>query len=143
MLSNQRSFRSTRVKGIAIIITALALLATVSAFGARASHFAFIDSATEFLGLQNALEPVLSAAPAQLAAATRSRNPILSPAGVSIPVTLPSVTATPGTITVPVTVGDMTGAGIFSYDLQITFDPAVVQPTDLGSPGPDGTDGFD
>ena len=44
-------------------------------------------------------------------------------------VSLPSVIATPGSnISLPITVGDTTGLDIFSYDLQITYDPAVVAP---------------
>jgi len=44
-------------------------------------------------------------------------------------VSLPNVAAQPGTlITVPITVSDMTGRGIISYDLQVTFNPAVIQP---------------
>ncbi|MBK8466779.1 MAG: VCBS repeat-containing protein [Chloracidobacterium sp.] len=47
----------------------------------------------------------------------------------SIAVSLPSVTAQEGsTITVPITVGDLTGKGVISYDLQITFDPTVITP---------------
>jgi hypothetical protein len=52
-------------------------------------------------------------------------------AGGTPPVTvaLPAVSASPGTlVTIPVTVGDTTGRGIISYDFQITFDPAVIQP---------------
>jgi Cohesin domain/Dockerin type I domain len=45
-------------------------------------------------------------------------------------VTLPAVTASPGTqVILPVTIGDTTGAQIISYDLQITFDSSVVQPS--------------
>ncbi len=44
-------------------------------------------------------------------------------------VALPNVSASPGAlITVPVTVGNTTGLGIISYDLQISFNSAVVQP---------------
>jgi len=46
-----------------------------------------------------------------------------------VTVTLPSLSASPGSlVTVPITVGDTTGRSIISYDLQITYDPAVVQP---------------
>src|SRR3954465_12631788 len=102
MFSNQRSSGNSRVKGIAIIVTSIALLATVTAFGARASHFAFIDSATEFLGLQKTVSPIFNLASAQHAAVNRSEGAALSPAGGSISVALPAVTATPGNITVPV-----------------------------------------
>lgn len=53
-----------------------------------------------------------------------------TPTGSPIAVTLPEITVPPGgEITVPITVGDTTGAEIISYDLQITFDPAVLQPS--------------
>ena len=60
--------------------------------------------------------------------ATNTATP--TPTGSPIAVTLPDVTFAPGAeITVPITVGDTTGAEIISYDLQITFDPAVIQPS--------------
>ncbi|MBK8464447.1 MAG: hypothetical protein IPL32_01320 [Chloracidobacterium sp.] len=47
----------------------------------------------------------------------------------SLPVTLPAVNAAPGSdITIPITVGDLTGYSIIAYDLQVTFDSAVLQP---------------
>ncbi len=47
-----------------------------------------------------------------------------------VTVALPNVSASPGAqITVPITVGDTTGRGIISYDLQVSFNPAVVQPS--------------
>ena len=53
---------------------------------------------------------------------------ITQPVQGNVGVSLPSVTATPGTILVPITVGDTTGLSIWSYDFQVDFDPAVVQP---------------
>jgi endonuclease G len=54
-------------------------------------------------------------------------------APVSIPVSVPHVTGpTTSNITVPVAVGLLTGQGVKAYDLQITFDPTVLQP--LGTP---------
>jgi len=46
--------------------------------------------------------------------------------GVSV--SLPNVIATPGLVSIPITVGDTTGQGIISYDLNIDFNPAIVQP---------------
>jgi hypothetical protein len=46
-----------------------------------------------------------------------------------VSVSLPAASGAPGSeVTVPVTVGDTTGLNIVSFDLQVTFDPAVVQP---------------
>ena len=45
-----------------------------------------------------------------------------------VPVSLPVITATPGLVVIPITTGDLTNLGAFSYDLQITFDPTVVTP---------------
>ena len=46
----------------------------------------------------------------------------------SIPVSLPDVFGVPGLIVIPISVGDLTGQGIISYDLQVSFNSAVVQP---------------
>ncbi len=61
---------------------------------------------------------------------TPTTTPTATPtAGISLAVSLPIVSATPGSeITLPVTVGDTTGFNITSYDLQITYDPAVIIP---------------
>ncbi|MBK8465176.1 MAG: carboxypeptidase regulatory-like domain-containing protein [Chloracidobacterium sp.] len=45
-----------------------------------------------------------------------------------ISVSLPHVNAMPGIVLIPITVGDTTGQGIISYDLNIDFNPAIVQP---------------
>lgn len=59
---------------------------------------------------------------------TSTATATATPAG-SLSVSLPVSAATPGSeITVPITVGDTTGQNITSYDLQITFDPAVLVP---------------
>lgn len=46
--------------------------------------------------------------------------------GVSV--SLPNVNALSNFVLIPITVGDTTGQGIISYDLNIDFNPAVVQP---------------
>src|SRR5262249_31679889 len=47
----------------------------------------------------------------------------------SVDVALPTMTGPLGTaIVIPITVSDVTGLDIFSYDFQITFDPSVIQP---------------
>jgi subtilisin-like proprotein convertase family protein len=47
----------------------------------------------------------------------------------TVNVSLPHVTFPIATnFTVPITVGDLTGQGVKAYDLQITFNPAIVQP---------------
>ncbi|MFN0279064.1 MAG: cohesin domain-containing protein [Pyrinomonadaceae bacterium] len=46
-----------------------------------------------------------------------------------VPVSLPNVTVQPGSVvTIPITAGDLTGRGAFSYDVHIAFDPAVIRP---------------
>ncbi len=63
--------------------------------------------------------------PTNTATNTATSTPTATPLSVS----MPAVTASPGIeITIPVTVGDTTGQEIISYDFQVTFDPAVVQP---------------
>ncbi|MBK8464478.1 MAG: hypothetical protein IPL32_01480 [Chloracidobacterium sp.] len=70
--------------------------------------------------------------------ATSTNTPTNTPTGAASPtatgtppvtVSLPNVSASPGsTITIPITVGDTTGRGIISYDLNIDYNPAVLQP---------------
>ena len=48
---------------------------------------------------------------------------------VGIPVSLPNVSGAMGsTISVPITVGDLTGQAVKAYDLQVSFNAAIVQP---------------
>ena len=50
-------------------------------------------------------------------------------AGGGIPVTITNTSAIPGaTVLVPIEVGNLTGQGITSYDLTVSFDPAILQP---------------
>ena len=52
-----------------------------------------------------------------------------APISVSLPVT----TGSPqGNLTVPITVGNLTNNGVFSYDLDISYDPTVLQATGVG-----------
>ena len=126
MSVGQRSFCFYRIKGFTFVVIALALLMSVTAFGAGGARFAFIDSAAEFLGLRSGVGQVFSNASASgVSDAVTSE---VSSAFAGITVALPNVNSTPGTLVVPITVGSLTGQGIFSYDLQITFDPAVVTP---------------
>jgi len=57
-----------------------------------------------------------------------SNSPTSTPTPSGIPVSLPDVNAIPGVVVIPITVGDMTGQEIISYDLNIDFDPARIQP---------------
>ncbi|MBK8466350.1 MAG: VCBS repeat-containing protein [Chloracidobacterium sp.] len=48
---------------------------------------------------------------------------------VPVPVSLPAVNAPTGaTISVPITTGDLTGLGVYVYELQVTYDPAILTP---------------
>ncbi len=66
------------------------------------------------------------------ATATSTPTPTASPVViVPVPVSLPDVNAAPGSvISVPVTVGEVTGLTIALYELQVTFDPTVIEPAD-------------
>src|SRR5690242_9854212 len=122
MLSNQKSPRSSRVKGFAFLGILAALVMTFTAFGAGGSRLAFIDSAAEFLGLQSTITPVISNTMATNAVpATEYSAPVTVNAMGGISVSLPAVTSTPGNIVVDVTTGDLTGQNVLSYDLQVTF----------------------
>ena len=49
---------------------------------------------------------------------------------LAISVSLPNAMGQHGlTVSIPISVGDMTGQGVRSYDLQVSFDPTVLQPT--------------
>ncbi len=58
--------------------------------------------------------------------ATPTSTPTATPSG--IPVSLPNLSQTPGLISVPITIGNTTGQGIISYDLNVDFNPAIVTP---------------
>ncbi len=62
-----------------------------------------------------------------------SASSLTSPDGTPLTVSLTHLTGPTGSdITIPVTVGDLTGRGVRAYDLQVAFDPTIVQP--LGTP---------
>lgn len=68
--------------------------------------------------------------PTNTATSTATNTVTPTPSGTPISVSLPNVCASPGeSLTIPVTVGDITNQTVISYDLQITYDPAVVQPS--------------
>ena len=128
MLSNQKSSRLYSVKGIAFIATALALLMSVTAFASGNSRFAFIDSATEFFGLQSNIASVVTAQPTN----STQTAPASASAFVNVPVSLPpSTSQASGAVSFPITVGDLTGLSVISYDLNVDFDPTVIVPAPI------------
>ena len=68
--------------------------------------------------------------PTSTATAMISQTPTATATGTPpVTVALPMVTASPGTlVTIPIVVSDTTGRGIISYDFNIDYNPAVVQP---------------
>lgn len=58
--------------------------------------------------------------------ATPTATPTVDPSAIAV--SLPAISAEPGLISVPITVGDLTGREAIAYDLQVTFDPAVLAP---------------
>ncbi len=59
--------------------------------------------------------------------ATNTATP--TPTGSPVTVALPLVSASPGeTLTIPVTVGDLTDRAVISYDFQVSYDPEVLLP---------------
>lgn len=71
--------------------------------------------------------PTSAASSAPTWTATNTPTPV--PTGSPIAVSLPDLSgATGSVITVPITVEDLTGWGVVSYECQVSFDPAVVQP---------------
>lgn len=80
----------------------------------------------------NTATATVTATPTRTPTNTPTRTPTATPTGTpvpSVPVSLANVSGTSGSVvTVPVTVGDLTGLGIIAYDFQVTYDPAVVTP---------------
>jgi len=124
MLSNQKSSRFYSAKGLVFFATALALLMSVTAFASGNSRFAFIDSATETFGLQSSNASVVNSQPAVTVTV-----PCAGP-GESRSVSLPAafVTTSGSTISLPITVGDLTNCAVISYDFQVTFDASFMVP---------------
>ncbi|MBK8464198.1 MAG: hypothetical protein IPL32_00060 [Chloracidobacterium sp.] len=60
--------------------------------------------------------------------ATGTATPTAAGTPSGVPVSLPNISATPGLVIIPITVGDLTGLGVISYDMQISFDPTVMTP---------------
>lgn len=103
MSKSEISSRSFGVKGSAFVVIALALLACIAAFGGRTSTAVFGYPSFD-----------------------RSLDSAVSPLDVTV--SLPSLTPSPGVVLVPITVSDLTGQGIFSYDLQVTYNASVLAP---------------
>jgi plastocyanin len=60
---------------------------------------------------------------------TSGTAPVTTAGSGSAAVSMPTVLATPADVTtVPIIVSDLTGLGVISYDIQITFDPSVASP---------------
>lgn len=110
------------IKGIAFVALGLALLTAIAAYGKVAAGQTFFGRASELVGLQG----VLQLNRQKNAASNLPLPSEVSPLDVSV--SLPNVSSTPGLVLVPVTVSDLTSLSIFSYDLQVTFDPSVVAP---------------
>lgn len=119
MSKGERSVRFYGAKCAIFVTLALALVTSVFAFGSARSQYAFLDPFSELFGLQTNSHIELSNSASFDAAE-------LSPLDVAV--SLPNVSSTPGIVLVPITVGDLTSQQIFSFDLQVTFNPAVVTP---------------
>lgn len=125
MLSNRKSSRFYSLKAFALSALALALLMNVTAFASENSRFAFIDTAAEFFGLQSSNASVVS----NSQPAVTVTIPCAAP-GESRSVTMASnlSAASSSTISLPITVGDLTNCAVISYDFQVTFNPAFMVP---------------
>lgn len=62
------------------------------------------------------------------ATSTQTNTPTATPTALGISVSLPSISSPPGLVVIPITVGDLTGQQVLSFDLNVDFDPAVIQP---------------
>ena len=122
----ERSSRFYGTKGV--IFVTLALLMSTAVMGSARSHNTLLEPISGLFGLQASSQFNFSGDKALPDAAENSR--------LNVAVSLANVSSTPGIVLVPITVGDLTGQGIFSYDLQITFDPAIVTPASPAFVGP-------
>ncbi len=117
-------------------VLALAVIAVFSvsnlAVAAAATddeRFIFLGHVSDLLGLQGGGPIFLNAQASETGNATRSAQSEDSASVVPVQVLLPVMSSLPGSaITVPITVGNTTGLGIISYDMQVSFDPAVLTP---------------
>ncbi len=69
----------------------------------------FIEQIREFLGIQH--EPLF-----------------LDTQAVTVIVSMPAVTVPLGPVVIPITTADVSGLGVLSYDLQVTYDPLILVP---------------
>ncbi len=105
--------RFREIRGTILVAVTVATL-TFAVFGVAASRSILFDISNE------AFSPQAQAA-----------TPL------DVAVSLPDVSSTPGIVLVPITVSDLSSQGIFSFDLQVTYDPLVVTPASpaYSSPG--------
>lgn len=75
--------------------------------------------------------PTNTSTPTNTPTSTSTNTPTSTPTidPLAVHVSLPDVSGTVGSvITIPITVGDLTGRGAISYDLQVSFDPSIITP---------------
>ena len=125
MPSNPIFHNIHRLLRLNFAVIATALLMSITAFGSADSRSASIDSTTQLFGLNSSIAPIFSHTSTELQCTVSSEAPQAF-AGVSV--SLPMVNATPGLISVPITVADITNLNVISYDLNIDFNSAVVVP---------------
>ncbi|MBK8466116.1 MAG: carboxypeptidase regulatory-like domain-containing protein [Chloracidobacterium sp.] len=123
MSISERSSRFYGTKGL--IFVTLALLTSIAVMGSARSDHAILAPVSGLFGLQTNSQPDFS-----------KNNVSTENSPLDVTVSLANVSSTPGIVLVPITVGDLTGLEIFSYDLQVTFDPAVVTPASPAFVGP-------
>jgi len=121
MLRNRKSSRFYSVKGFFFFAMALALLMSVTAFASGTSRFAFLDGASDNFGLQSNVAPAVSVS---------LGGPCVGPGmGDIVTVSIASNIPAPGaTLAVPVMVGDTTNCNLISYDMNVDYNSAVLQP---------------
>lgn len=124
---------------LAIIAVFCGSKITTSAASIDETRFAFVDRVGEFFGLRTTT--VFSNAQ-ETSSKTRVVASEVSLAGVPVAVSMPTLSASPGALViVPVTTGDVTGRNVISYDFNVDYNPAVLQPA--GGPSCSGSACFD
>jgi hypothetical protein len=105
-------------KGFVFAGILLIMLASFAVFGAAGSRWILVDSASPLFGFLSD--------PSATSIFTNQEQYFVAPLDISV--SLPNVSGTPGVIPVPITVASLTGQGVLSYDVQVTYDPAIVVP---------------
>lgn len=123
MLSYKPSSGFHTVLRFNYVVIAFALLMTVTAFGASALGFDFMESFTQFVGQRDHDAHVTAMSEADPPRANASA------VDINVAMDIPNTTATPfGIAVVPIVASDTTGLGVSSFQICITNHASLLEP---------------